>query len=141
MYVLSILSWRESDFLHAERENPGCASDGNNSHLLCSWQKRRGFKSNHLASSFDSAPQTPAESTLEKLPTLHNHSSSISYGTGVTKLLGAVYNLISCPASFFLRRLKERRSLLVSHYTLSENCVKLQRLLPVTVCRNNTGKN
>lgn len=96
------------------------------------------FKSNHLASSFDSAPpKTPAESTLEKLPTLHNHSS-IFYCTGVTKLLG-VYNLISCPR-LFTPSIK-RASLIISFplHTF-RNCIKLQRLLPVTVCRNNTGK-
>jgi hypothetical protein len=107
--------------------------------ISCARGKNDGvFKSNHLASSFDSAPpKTPAESTLEKLPTLHNHSS-ISYGNSVTKLLGAAYNLISCPR-LFSPSIK-RASLIISFplHTF-RNCVKLQRLLPVTVCRNNTG--
>jgi hypothetical protein len=106
--------------------------------ISCARGKNDGvFKSNHLASSFDSAPtQTPAESTLEKLPTLHNHSS-ISYGTGVTKLLGAVYNLISCPR-LFPPSIK-RASLIISFplHTF-RNCVKLQYVFYLSRCVETT---
>lgn len=127
----------------AGRKNPGCASDGNNSHLFlhlfcCSWQKRRGFQIQSSCQQFRfRSPQNSSSQHLRNSQ-LYIITHQFSYGTGVTKLLGAAYNLISCPR-LFSPSIK-RASLIISFplHTF-RNCVKLQRLLPVTVCRNNTG--